>query len=200
MTGSPVCGIRRPPAPARLSSTTGPVGVRVTPFTSSARILGREPAITDSESLDEDELDEEGEADRAAGFPRASTGGPESSDDEGRATDPPDESPAAISAFGVPSPLLTAARRMRGRSLSSALDEFEELEVPGDDAVESSPLLDDARRSFGRSESSLELLPVEELLVELFPELPEDEPSIDFDASVRSSGVPALNSDTFSAW
>jgi hypothetical protein len=90
---------------------------------------------------------------------------------------------------------------MRGRSLSSALDELEELELLCCDAVESSPPLDDARRSLGRSESlSLELPPVEELLVELLPELPEDEPSIGFDASVRSSGVPALNSDTFTAW
>jgi len=194
-----------PLAPERPSSTTGPVGVRVTPLTSSARILGREPAITELESLAEGELEEdeleEGDESRAAGLPRESTGGPESSDDEGRATDPPGESPGAISALGVPSPLLTAARRMRGRSLSSALDEFEELELLCDGGAESSPPLDDARRSLGRSESlSLELPPVEELLVELLPELPDDEPSIGFDASVRSSGVPALNSDTFTAW
>jgi hypothetical protein len=102
----------------------------------------------------------------------------------------------------VVSPLLTAARRIRGRSESSALELLELLElfeaVEGDeDDDASSPPLDDARRSFGRSGSlSLELPPVEVLLAEL----EEPDPSIDFDASVRSSGVPALNSDTFTAW
>jgi hypothetical protein len=169
--------------------------VRVTPLTSSARMLGRASAITESESLDE--LDE-GAEERAAGFPRASTGGPESSDeipgDEDGLADPPGESPGAISALGVSSPLLTAARRIRGGPLSSPLDELEELELLA--ALESSPLLDDARRSLGRSGSLS--LPVEELLAELDED--DDDPSIGFDASVRSSGVPALNSDTFTAW
>jgi hypothetical protein len=146
-----------------------------------------------------DELDEPDEG--AACRPRTSTGGPESSDDapddDARETGALGESPGAISALGVSSPLLTAARRMRGRSESSPLELLELFEaVDDDDDDVSSPPLDDALRNFGRSGSlSLELLPVEVLLAEL-----EDDPSIDFDASVRSSGVPALNSDTFTAW
>jgi hypothetical protein len=196
ITGSPVCRMRMPLAEdERLSSTTGPVGMRVTPLTSSARILGRASAIT--ESLDE------GEEEPAACLPRTSTGGPESSDavpdDADGLTDPLGELLGAISAAGVSSPLLTAARRIRGRSESSELELLELFAAAEDDEDDddaSSPPLDDALRNRGRSGSlSLELLPVELLLAE-----PEDDPSIDFDASVRSSGVPALNSDTFTAW
>ena len=151
-------------------------------------MLGREPAIKGAESPDEDD-----EALRGAGLPRASVGGPGSSGSAEAAPDRPGASPGVICACGVLSPSLAAARRIRGRSGSSPLPEEDEPEEELDAVLDVlSPSLEAALCSRGRSGSlSSELLARDTD--------PDPDPSIGCDASARSSAVPCLNCVTFTA-
>jgi hypothetical protein len=115
------------------------------------------------------------EPESAGGVARRSWGG----DDEGVE----EESPGAISAFGVPSSELETARRNRGGPPSLLLDEDEVLEVLLDELPDELPAellelsseLELARRSLGRSGSLSVVEPEddepEELLEELSSEL-----------------------------